>query len=88
MIPCECTDTICICETTISSPDWRCTATDLPTECNNEGHHVHANICQCKLKQINEIIDKWGKSNWPWGLHPEDCETMFIDMMKIKELSE
>lgn len=41
-----------------------------------------------RLKQVNEIIDKWNKSNWPWGLHPEECDIMYEEMMKIKRLSE
>ena len=94
MIPCECTDTICICETTISSPDWRCTATDLPTECNKEGHHVHANICQCKLKQINELAIAllYDHGEWTedlqWVFEKDNFEEVKKHLEEIKELSE
>ena len=51
---------------------------EMLTECNKEGHHVHANICQCKLKQINAIAVKTLK----------DIAICRPALNKIKELSE
>ncbi len=92
MIPCECKGTVCICETTTSSPDWRGTATDLPTECNKEGHHVHANICQCKLKQIHEIADMALKSKIVVELYPRNhgktlARTRYDALLEIRGLA-
>ena len=58
---CECKGTVCSCQFAKEDPMLRSddlmqdTANYLLTECNKEGHHVNANICQCKLKQINKL---------------------------------